>query len=302
MQKILAKVNALPEAGGETEDLEDVLAQQEQLIATLREALNNKSGGGATIEEVDVLPEARAEDVGKIVRLKDSKMLYECIHQKNVYVLSGGYTKFEDFIIAMSNGYVNANTVFVDDDPNVSDMIPTDLDGTEWTVYVLNDGTNWFLNVANEKISFTDVMGMSLVGKVDELPVFSEDIASTCYLLDTYAYHSYGFDDVLNRDIKGEISIPSNTAVIVPYWFTGCLLLEKVNIPNSVIMIGEGAFGDCILLKIVDLSHNTHIPELDAKAFEACNMLQEIRVPNALVNEFKTAEGWSTYASIIVGV
>lgn len=297
---LVPKVLDVSEGG---EDISEELAQQEQLIATLREALKNKSGGGATIEEVDVIPEARAEDVGKIIRLKDNRMLYECIHQKNVYILSAGYTKFEDYISVMTDGYVKANLVFVDNEPNVSDMIPTDLDnGTEWTIYVLNDGTNWFLNVANEKTSVTDVMETSLVGKVDELPVISNDIILTCYLLDRYTYYSYGFDDVLNKNIKGEISISSDTAIITPYHFGICWLLEKVNIPNSVIMIGEGAFGECIQLKIVDLSHHTHIPELGANTFDGCNMLQEIRVPNALLDQFKTAEGWSTYASIIVGV
>ena len=38
------------ETGGVAEDLNDVLTEQEELIATLRDTLNGKASGGGTIE------------------------------------------------------------------------------------------------------------------------------------------------------------------------------------------------------------------------------------------------------------
>lgn len=59
LQEILAKVNALPNAGGGSEDLDDVLTEQEAKIAQLQAILDTKAAGsgGASLDTCTVILE-----------------------------------------------------------------------------------------------------------------------------------------------------------------------------------------------------------------------------------------------------
>lgn len=74
--------------------------------------------------------------------------------------------------------------------------------------------------------------------------------------------------------------------------------------PNSKLTsIGDYAFKNCSSLNNLQISHcrNT-VPTLGTGVFDGCSSLQAIYVDNSMVNAFKTAPGWSDYASIIQGI
>ena len=121
-----------------------------------------------------------------------------------------------------------------------------------------------------------------------------------------------------------EIDFPLATAVS-GYAFTNCLALEEVAFPAVETITGSYTFNNCNALKLVDLGA---ITTLGSSTFYRCPALETlilrtesvcsvsgisnvfyntpiskgtgyIYVPAALVDSYKTASGWSTYAGQI---
>lgn len=105
----------------------------------------------------------------------------------------------------------------------------------------------------------------------------------------TSFYHGYG-----------NLNIPNSVTSIGNYAFSGCSGLTTVNIPNSVTSIGEGAFGGCSGLTSVTCLATTP-PAIESDTFKDTNSCP-IYVPADSVNAYKSASGWSTYASRIQAI
>ena len=85
--------------------------------------------------------------------------------------------------------------------------------------------------------------------------------------------------------------------------FYGCTGLTSITIPNSVISIGNSAFENCTNLTEIDFSTHNEVPTLaNTNAFKNTSASLVIKVPSALLDEWKAATNWSTYADKIVGV
>ncbi len=103
------------------------------------------------------------------------------------------------------------------------------------------------------------------------------------------------------------VVIPSSVTKIESAAFENCISLTSVTIPNSVTEIEDFAFDDCTSLKsvyckpttpptMVSYSHNS-----SSHAFDDNASGRKIYVPRASVDKYKSADGWSEYASDIVG-
>ena len=85
--------------------------------------------------------------------------------------------------------------------------------------------------------------------------------------------------------------------------FYSCRGLTSITIPNSVTSIGGSAFSSCTGLTEIDFSTHTTVPTLEAiNAFNSTPANLVIKVPSTLLNEWKAATNWSTYADKIMGV
>ena len=85
--------------------------------------------------------------------------------------------------------------------------------------------------------------------------------------------------------------------------FYSCRGLTSITIPNSVTSIGNSAFSSCTGLTEIDFSTHTTVPTLGAiNAFDNTSANLAIKVPSTLLDEWKAATNWSTYADKIMGV
>ena len=111
---------------------------------------------------------------------------------------------------------------------------------------------------------------------------------------------NYAFDDCVSL---ASITIPNGVTTIKSSAFANCESLASITIPNGVTSIKTYAFYYCGGIAFYDFSNHTSVPALSSTtAFQEIAADCQIRVPAALVDTWKAATNWSTYASYIVGV
>lgn len=88
---------------------------------------------------------------------------------------------------------------------------------------------------------------------------------------------------------------------ISSYAFYQCGNLTSVEIPSSVTSIGAYAFNDCRSLTSITVEATTP-PTLGYRAFDVTPANLVIYVPSESVETYKSASGWSTYASKIQAI
>lgn len=125
--------------------------------------------------------------------------------------------------------------------------------------------------------------------------------------------------------LLASVSIPSGATTIKGSAFTTCQTLTSVTIPSGVTSIGNSLFNGCISLAS-SVVIPSEVTSIGTYAFSNCCGVTEyhfepttpptlanvnaftnipsdciIYVPSAKLNDYKTAENWSTYASYMVG-
>ena len=117
------------------------------------------------------------------------------------------------------------------------------------------------------------------------------------------------------------VTIPNTVTTIDRYAFYFCTSLTSVAIPNSVTTIGYSAFQSCEDMTTVTIGNG--VTTIGNLAFQNCTSLTSftitattpptlgssalgytypIYVPSGSVEAYKTASGWSTYASQIQAI
>ena len=99
------------------------------------------------------------------------------------------------------------------------------------------------------------------------------------------------------------ITIPNGVTNIKASAFKRCMSLASITIPNGVTNIRDSVFQRCTSLAFYDFTAYTTVPTLaNVNAFSGIPADCQIRVPASLVDAWKAATNWSTYADHIVGV
>ena len=98
------------------------------------------------------------------------------------------------------------------------------------------------------------------------------------------------------------ITIPNGVTSIGAYMFDQCCALASITIPNGVTSIGNSAFRRCYGVAFYDFTALQAVPTLGFSVFNDIAADCQIRVPASLVDTWKAATNWSTYADHIVGV
>ena len=113
-------------------------------------------------------------------------------------------------------------------------------------------------------------------------------------------------DDNRNRvyqNIVQKIEIGNGITSVGDSAFYYCYSLSSITIPDSVTSIASSTFYNCYSVAFYDFSNHTSVPTLsNTNAFKNIAVDCQIRVPASLVDTWKAATNWSTYADHIVGV
>ena len=116
----------------------------------------------------------------------------------------------------------------------------------------------------------------------------------------TKKYGNYIF---YNNVILTRLVIPQCVSVITNRQFGGCDSIMSYIIPKSISTIEAQAFFGCTRVKYFDFTHHEQVPILNnVDAFANIPDDCEIRVPMALLEEWKAATNWCDLADKIVGV
>ena len=100
-----------------------------------------------------------------------------------------------------------------------------------------------------------------------------------------------------------DVEIPEGCQTIGSRAFDTARSLPQLIFPATLSSIGAQAFNNCTSMRFYDFTACTAVPTLaNANAFTNIPADCEIRVPASLVDSWKTATNWSTYADHIVGV
>lgn len=98
------------------------------------------------------------------------------------------------------------------------------------------------------------------------------------------------------------VKLPEALTTISSWAFQSLFAAEITPFPKSLTSIGDRAFSTAYGINVFDFSQLESIPTLAAAtAFSASSYL-EIKVPSALLDDWKAATNWSTLADYIVGV
>jgi hypothetical protein len=74
------------------------------------------------------------------------------------------------------------------------------------------------------------------------------------------------------------------------YAFANCAYLESVVVPDSVAVLGEGAFSDCENLRRIELADG--LQKIEDLCFRNCPLLEEIKIPDSV-----TEIGWGLFSA-----
>lgn len=97
-----------------------------------------------------------------------------------------------------------------------------------------------------------------------------------------------------------EITIPSSVTNLGTNIFNSCYSLTSFTVPSNVTSIGNSAFNNCYGVAEYHIKPTTP-PTLGTTVFNSIVSDCVIFVPSAKLNDYKTAENWSAYASYMQG-
>ena len=100
------------------------------------------------------------------------------------------------------------------------------------------------------------------------------------------------------------LTVPQGVLFIKPWMFKNCSSLTSVTFLGNIYKIESNtAFRGCSSLSQISFPSNSRVPILErSNVFSQCASDLQIKVPEALLDEWKAAENWSAYADKIVAI
>ena len=176
----------------------------------------------------------------------------------------------------------------------------------DYTVYCYPTNTALPANMfgqSNSNINYT-VTRVRLSNSVTSI---GSETFSYCYSLTSItipqgvtSIGSYAFSGCTSLT---SITIPQGVTSIGSSAFSYCYSLTSITIPQGVTSIGDNAFSPCYSIITYDFSDYASVPTLSSvNAFNSINKICKMLIPEALIDTWKTATNWATYADYMVAV
>lgn len=155
-------------------------------------------------------------------------------------------------------------------------------------------------SVSNNIIRYTSTDGNVVVPYMIDFgaPLISNTYTDKGLMVFKSNVTSIGDEAFVGCDSLTSIVIPDSVTSIGVSAFYHCRSLISIVIPDSVTSIGEWAFSLCTSLSSVYVKPKTP-PTLGNYIFDGNVSDRKIYVPRASLDAYKTASGWSVYASAI---
>lgn len=145
----------------------------------------------------------------------------------------------------------------------------------------------------------TNLTKVSNLGKIQEIP---NACFNACSSLEEVVLHegitSLGFSSFEYCASLKSIVIPDSVTTINSYCFQHDSSLKTVVLGSELQSIGNVAFSDCKSLEVI-VSKATVPPTTASNAFNIYPKIQFVYVPDASVDAYKSAVGWSGFADKI---
>ena len=316
--------------GGKGEDLEEVLTEQEELIESLKEALENK----IAVSKTDIVPLTVTENgtytapEGQAyspveVNVAGSGGEYGKLCEEDYY--EEGCVKLivdmpvpipvtvrfrqnndHDIVVDWGDGSTNSYTysgngqrpshTYTTAGIKVIKLIPTE----NATRLQLGVTSSDYLFGENSSTSSYGLRKMYIGTPIASLTGTGGASGMTHVVIGKVK--SMGTQAFYGSTVLQALDIPEGLTSVSSGLCFYCYGLLKVTLPKTITTVYANAFDTCSRLLIVDFSKCESVPSLSSSSFMTACSYGQILVPSALYDEWINATNWSAVASKIVAV
>ena len=122
-------------------------------------------------------------------------------------------------------------------------------------------------------------------GRYTSIPMKTLYIPANIREIEIRTFGGCDMDEILfasNSILEKISSNPNGLTSYIGGAFGSCKNIKRVDIPESVIIIGEGAFAYCTNLETVSFGQNSKLQTIGDGAFAGCTSLKEIEIPASI--------------------
>ena len=171
------------------------------------------------------------------------------------------------------HGMINASRL-----PYITDLKLTgELNGTD---------ISFIRTLVKKNLRFLDLSEARIV---EGGAIYYSNYRTSNDIIGSYMFYNPDYSPISPCAIS-KINLPNSVTGIEEGAFKSCTRLTDINIPNSVTSIGPETFKSCTSLTDINIPNS--VTSIGERAFSGCTSLTDINIPNSV-----TSIGWATFSN-----